>query len=50
LLLGHGESPNLSRLARPAALVLLGGLLLRISIVFSSEQISRLGSAGIGTP
>jgi formate-dependent nitrite reductase membrane component NrfD len=50
LLLGHGESPNLSRLARPAALVLLGGLLLRISIVFSSEGISRVAGAGIGAP
>jgi formate-dependent nitrite reductase membrane component NrfD len=50
LLLGHGESPSLSRLARPATLVLLGGLLLRISIVLSSEQISHLAGAGIGTP
>jgi hypothetical protein len=31
-------------------LVLLGGLLLRISIVLSSEQISHLAGAGIGTP
>lgn len=50
LRLGHGESPSLARLSRPAALVLLGGLLLRIGIVLSSEGISRVAGAGLGAP
>jgi len=50
LFLGHGQSPNLSRLIRPATLVVVGGLLLRMAIVFSSETFSRGGGTGIGVP
>jgi hypothetical protein len=37
-------------LLRPAVLVVAGGLLLRMAIVFSSEQFSRVGGAGITLP
>lgn len=37
------------RLLRPAVLVLAGGLLLRLAIVFSSDQFSRVGR-GVGVP
>jgi formate-dependent nitrite reductase membrane component NrfD len=50
LALGHGDSPQLSRLARPAALVIAGGLLLRVAIIFSSDLFTRGGGAGIGVP
>ena len=48
LLLERGRAPGPRELVRSASLVLLGGLLLRMVVVLSSEQIHVIGTRVTG--